>query len=256
MHRYSLHIGDYAAHTRHLSPIEDLAYRRMLDAYYLHEKPLSGDVAAISRAIGLPGHDAEVGAVLAEFFVKEADQWRNARCDREILEYRDVVRRNQENGRRGGRPRNPLATKSVASGMPVETDREPTVLKPTGKPPSSLLPSPSSQGTEQRRAERAVQVESWPGVEPEILKQFLAFRRRKAAPVTELVMRTTEKKAAEAGLSMNDALIEWIANGTTGFFQKPVSSSRSGKPDMRERFKHLEPGQPNPWGDGPTVRNL
>jgi uncharacterized protein YdaU (DUF1376 family) len=37
---YSFHIGDYAAHTRHLTPIEDIAYRRMLDLYYTSEKPL------------------------------------------------------------------------------------------------------------------------------------------------------------------------------------------------------------------------
>lgn len=28
MHYYNFHIGDYASHTRHLSPIEDIAYRR------------------------------------------------------------------------------------------------------------------------------------------------------------------------------------------------------------------------------------
>jgi len=35
MHYYQFNIGDYASHTRHLSDLEDLAYRRLLDAYYL-----------------------------------------------------------------------------------------------------------------------------------------------------------------------------------------------------------------------------
>ena len=39
MHFYSFNIGDYASHTRHLTPMEDLAYRRLLDIYYLHEQP-------------------------------------------------------------------------------------------------------------------------------------------------------------------------------------------------------------------------
>ena len=39
MHYYSFNIGDYASHTRHLTAIEDLAYRRLLDLYYLHEQP-------------------------------------------------------------------------------------------------------------------------------------------------------------------------------------------------------------------------
>ncbi len=32
-------IGDYHSHTLHLSEIEDLTYRRLLDWYYLHESP-------------------------------------------------------------------------------------------------------------------------------------------------------------------------------------------------------------------------
>ena len=34
MHFYQFNIGDYASHTRHLNPIEDIAYRRLLDIYY------------------------------------------------------------------------------------------------------------------------------------------------------------------------------------------------------------------------------
>jgi len=40
MNYYPFHVGDYAAHTAHLEPMEDLAYRRMLDVYYLREEPL------------------------------------------------------------------------------------------------------------------------------------------------------------------------------------------------------------------------
>ncbi|NDC25981.1 MAG: DUF1376 domain-containing protein, partial [Proteobacteria bacterium] len=34
MHYYPFHVGDYQAHTAHLTNTEDLAYRRMLDLYY------------------------------------------------------------------------------------------------------------------------------------------------------------------------------------------------------------------------------
>jgi hypothetical protein len=53
MRFYPFHVGDYLSHTRHLSLLEDLAYRRMLDAYYLHEQALVGTPAEIARAIGL-----------------------------------------------------------------------------------------------------------------------------------------------------------------------------------------------------------
>jgi len=35
---YKFHLGDYITHTTHLSDAEDLAYRRLLDLYYMSEK--------------------------------------------------------------------------------------------------------------------------------------------------------------------------------------------------------------------------
>jgi uncharacterized protein YdaU (DUF1376 family) len=53
MNFFPFHIGDYAAHTRNLSLIEDLAYRRMLDAYYLAEMAFNGSAADVARSIGM-----------------------------------------------------------------------------------------------------------------------------------------------------------------------------------------------------------
>lgn len=55
MNYYSFHIGHYAAHTRYLNLIEDLAYRRMLDMYYGTEKPLPLEPEKIAREVGKPG---------------------------------------------------------------------------------------------------------------------------------------------------------------------------------------------------------
>ncbi|TXH13476.1 MAG: DUF1376 domain-containing protein, partial [Hyphomicrobiaceae bacterium] len=40
MHHYPFHPGDYMLDTAHLEPMEDLAYRRLLDFYYSSEKPI------------------------------------------------------------------------------------------------------------------------------------------------------------------------------------------------------------------------
>ena len=53
MHYYQFNIGDYASHTRHLDLLEDLAYRRILDLYYLHERPLNGDATLVAKQIGM-----------------------------------------------------------------------------------------------------------------------------------------------------------------------------------------------------------
>ena len=62
MNYYQFHIGDYSSHTGHLSEIEDLAYRRMLDYCYLNESGLPEDVERIARVIRMPQHCHSIAA--------------------------------------------------------------------------------------------------------------------------------------------------------------------------------------------------
>ncbi len=96
MNYYPFHIGDYAAHTAHLEPLEDLAYRRMLDAYYLREGPLPADPTEIARLIRMRQHLAEVESALNEFFHLAPDGWRHTRCDEEIDCMRDKKESSEE----------------------------------------------------------------------------------------------------------------------------------------------------------------
>lgn len=89
MNYYPFHLGDYAAHTAHLEPMEDLAYRRMLDLYYRTEQPLPGEVDQIARLIRLRGSEREIMAVLTEFFQSSDAGWAHGRCDAEIARMRD-----------------------------------------------------------------------------------------------------------------------------------------------------------------------
>lgn len=101
MNYYPFHIGDYAAHTRHLSLMEDLAYRRLLDAYYLNDGPLKGGAREIAREIGMLDHVDAVEYVLGKFFERQDDAWRSARCDEEIAKYQRMA----EGGRSGASKR-------------------------------------------------------------------------------------------------------------------------------------------------------
>lgn len=88
MHYYSFNIGDYASHTRHLSPTEDIAYRRMLDLYYMSEKPLPEDPAEVTRLINMRDYPSDVMTVLEEFFTPvEGVGWVNTKVDAEISKY-------------------------------------------------------------------------------------------------------------------------------------------------------------------------
>ena len=86
MNYYPFHLGDYAAHTAHLEPMEDLAYRRMLDLYYRTEKALPKDVSAIARLIRMVDCAATVRDVLNEFFTLSDDGWHSKRADDELTE--------------------------------------------------------------------------------------------------------------------------------------------------------------------------
>ena len=88
MHYYQFNIGDYASHTAHLDPIEDIAFRRMMDFYYLHEKPLPDDVDDIARLIRMRSHCEVIANVLREFFAKKNDEWFLPRADKEIAAYK------------------------------------------------------------------------------------------------------------------------------------------------------------------------
>jgi uncharacterized protein YdaU (DUF1376 family) len=87
MNFYAFYIGDYAGATRHLSWDEDMAYRRMLDAYYSREAPLPLDRKQLYRLVGAADkrHRDAVDAVLVEFFDEGKDGWRNARAEEEII---------------------------------------------------------------------------------------------------------------------------------------------------------------------------
>ena len=84
MNYYPFHIGDYAAHTRHLSLMEDLAYRRLLDLYYTRESALPADVTKVARLVGMREQAGEVESVLNEFFIPSDFGWGHSRADAEI----------------------------------------------------------------------------------------------------------------------------------------------------------------------------
>ena len=114
---YKFHIGDYLTHTVHLSDAEDLAYRRLLDLYYMSEKPIPLDIRVVSRKIRLDEDITE--SVLGEFFEHTENGYFNNRCYVEIAKYQAQVANNQRLGKLGGRPKKTESvTESKANNNP------------------------------------------------------------------------------------------------------------------------------------------
>ena len=145
MHYFQFHIGDYKSHTHHLSLIEDLAFRRLLDHYYLHEHPIKQ--RDIARQIGMREHEQDVLTVLNEFFVSTESGFINPRADEEIAKYRKFI----EDGKRGAAKRwlkgddsPPIATPiATINHKPITINQEPdiSICPPNGEPDDKKLPN-------------------------------------------------------------------------------------------------------------------
>lgn len=116
---YKFHLGDYITHTTHLSDAEDLAYRRLLDLYYMSEEPIPLNTELVARKIRLDLDITE--SVLGEFFDKTENGYFNYRCDAEIAKYQAQCSTNRQLGKRGGRPKK---TESVTESEPKDNPKK------------------------------------------------------------------------------------------------------------------------------------
>jgi len=90
---YEHHIGDYAAATAHLSWDEDMAYTRLLRAYYHNERGIAdGEQHRMARASTAAQRKA-VDTVLAEFFQLVGGVWIQKRADEEVARFQDKQRK-------------------------------------------------------------------------------------------------------------------------------------------------------------------
>jgi uncharacterized protein YdaU (DUF1376 family) len=143
---YPFHLGDYAAHTAHLEPMEDLAYRRMLDLYYRIEQPLP-EAAEIARLIRMRDHAATIRDVLNEFFDESPDGYRHARCDAEIARMQDKQAKARASAHASVSVRSTNAQRTlnerstnVELPTPTPTPKEDSEAKASGGKPPQMTP--------------------------------------------------------------------------------------------------------------------
>ena len=153
LHYYQFNIGDYASHTRHLDLMEDLAYRRLLDLYYLHERPLSGDSAFVAKQLGMREFVEVVESILFEFFETSDHGWINSRADKEIAHYHSKIEQASKAGKASAERRSTSRLTGVQPNNNQEPRTnnqepyllEPTVLVKTGKPVVDRIPCPADE---------------------------------------------------------------------------------------------------------------
>jgi uncharacterized protein YdaU (DUF1376 family) len=192
MHYYQFHIGDYASHTRHLSLIEDIAYRRLLDFYYLHEQPIKQ--RDIARQIGMRDHEQDVLTVLNEFFVSTDDGFVSPRADKEIQHYHSKVEQASKAGKASAERRSNIRSADV---------------QPTNNQ------EPITNNHKPKR-ESATVVACPPDVSEQVWQDWLALRKAKKAAVTSTVLDGARKEADKLGWPLEKFLVEWCTRGSQG----------------------------------------
>ena len=204
MHYYQFHIGDYASHTRHLSLMEDLAYRRLLDFYYLHEQPIKQ--RDIARQIGMREHEQDVLTVLNEFFLSTEEGFISPRADKEIENYKSM----SEGGKRG-------AAKRWAKGSdspPMATPLAPPIATINHKPITNNHKPKKEEATDVALLPDWIPLETWAA--------FLGMRKKIKKPPTahaiELLIAKLDK-FRKAGHDVQAVLEKSITSGWQDVFE-------------------------------------
>jgi uncharacterized protein YdaU (DUF1376 family) len=217
MHYYQFHVSDYLHDTAHLTPDEDIVYRRLLDLYYTSERPIPNETQAVARRIRMPKQAEIVGAILQEFFALQNsdNSWHHKRCDELIAAYQSKSQANQRNGAKGGRPkRNPSETQSVTQSEPSRNlNQEP--ITNNHKP---VL-----------RTKKATSVAAPDGVSLSVWEGFLAIRKARRSPLTDAALEGIRRQADLAGWSLEKALAECNARGWQSFKSEWVAQGSGQK---------------------------
>ena len=229
MHYYQFNIGDYASHTRHLNVIEDCAYRRLLDFYYLHEKPIKQH--DIARQINMREHEQEVLSVLNEFFLSTDEGFVSPRANKEIEHFHSKITQASKAGKASAERRfNGRSTdvQPTNNHKPITINQEP--INTEGKPSLSGTSFPPCPHTELlklwgKNLPHLTQPRTWEGNRQANMRQRWIQAGKPSAYSLE------GYKTTEDGLKWWDSFFGYIANDTSlakGFEAK----GRTWLPDL------------------------
>jgi uncharacterized protein YdaU (DUF1376 family) len=206
MHFYQFNIGDYKSHTEHLSEMEDLTYRRLLDWYYLHESPIPLDEQEIARQIRMRSHSDCIAIVLREYFERTDVGWIHHRADKEIAKVGEKSDKAKEAA---------MARWSKKSNKNKDLNVDANALRAQSERNATQDTIHNTQNTIHNKKTTAVVTPV--GVSDDVWKEFISHRKTKKAKVTQLVVDGIAKEAALAGWTLEDALKEAIVRGWTSF---------------------------------------
>ena len=239
MYYYQFNIGDYQSHTSHLSEMEDLAYRRLLDWYYLHETPIPLEINEVARQIRMRSHTDCIANVLREYFERITDGWVHHRANKEIAKAGDKSEKASASAKaRWG--------KKDANALPTQSE---------GNATHNTLPI--TQDTEHKTQKKATVVACPPDVSEQVWNDWLQLRKTKKASVTETVLKGARSEANKIGWTLEQFLIEWCTRGSQGLKAEWLKEKLTKSEERQSVMAELTRGKSVPktpfWAKPETV---
>ena len=223
MHYFQFNIGDYASHTRNLSIIEDISYRRLLDEYYLHEQPLNGSPTDIARQIGMKDYVDEIKFVLTIYFTFiDGQGWINSRADKEIAAYHAKINQASKAGKASAEAR---LNKSL-TGVQPNIKHKP--LNINHKPIKNIY------------TPEGVNISLW--------NDFVILRKAKKLPITETAINGLIREGNKAGLSLDTTLQVCCERGWASFKAEWIADKSKAKGFESERDRGNRELAEQIWG--------
>lgn len=136
MHYYEFNIGDYMRDTAHLDEMEDLAYRRMLDLYYLKESPLPKSIPEIAKLIRMRTHSESIANVLREYFTLTDSGYVNGKANATLIKIYDK----SEKAKKSAEKRWELQRLKNANALQTDSERNANGMLPNNLIPNNLEP--------------------------------------------------------------------------------------------------------------------
>lgn len=261
MNYYEHHLGDYLRDAGHLTFIEDAAYRRLIDAYYVREKALPADVKEcqkLARCMSA-GERKAVAYVLSAFFERRDDGYHQKRCDEEIAAYHAKQQKARESaqarwsGKRTDSGRNANAS---ASAMRTHTERISnasqthmrTACESDAPSPQSPVPrhqSPEEESSAHTSTSVVARARDPGGGQSD-------GEGRKISP--EAAMAIPLREAGVGVTSIHPTLVAWVRDGfTVEQALGAVAVARERKPEGTIPAAYLDPILRNPHTPTPRA---
>jgi uncharacterized protein YdaU (DUF1376 family) len=221
MHYYQFNIGDYKSHTEHLSEMEDLTYRRLLDWYYLHESPIPLDESEVARQIRMRSHSDCIAVVLREYFERTDDGWIHHRANKELAKAGEKSQKASESAKVR------WSKQKDANALPTQSESNAT--------------HNTEHITQNTRHKKNATVVACPlDVSEQVWQDWLSLRKAKKAAVTETVLEGARKEAFKLDWPLEKFLVEWCTRGSQGLKAEWVAEKQQQTETVYQRSMRLK----------------